>query len=216
MFRDKAKDGTTRLTGGVPGVRIGQTPTWWFGDSTDVVATFPDGKPANIGDILISTNGISQGDVYQVTKVYPSGNVDLIPTNNRWQSYLDTGWILVGATGAAAFQNSWTAYAGTPYGQPKYRRKNGIVYLDGLFKGGTLNSVLFTLPAGFRPNERLVMASVMSSINTGAASTGTAHTHPNAQLAGRVDITPDGNFAQVGATTTAFLSMAGMSFIQEA
>lgn len=79
-FRDKAKDGTVRLTGGLLATRIGTTPTWAFGGKTDVTADFADGFPPRIGDLLVSENLFSMGQIYYITKVYPSGNVDLEET----------------------------------------------------------------------------------------------------------------------------------------
>lgn len=60
-------------------------------------------------------------------------------------------WMTVGATGAPAFQNSWSAGA---LGQPPRFRKDaaGNVHLFGAMEGGGTGTVAFTLPAGFRPS----------------------------------------------------------------
>jgi hypothetical protein len=47
--------------------------------------------------------------------------------------------------------NSWVSYDST-YGPPGYRKIAGMVYLKGLIKSGTLSTVIFTLPVGFRPS----------------------------------------------------------------
>lgn len=56
----------------------------------------------------------------------------------------DTGWI------ALPLSNSWVSYDNT-YGPPQYRKKAGVVYVQGLIKNGTLSATMATLPAGFRP-----------------------------------------------------------------
>lgn len=56
----------------------------------------------------------------------------------------DTGWI------APTLINNWANYGGSWVGA-RYRRKNGIVYLQGLIKNGTSGVDAFILPAGFRP-----------------------------------------------------------------
>lgn len=51
---------------------------------------------------------------------------------------------------APTLVNSWTQYSDRP---AFYRKDNfGRVWLRGLIQGGTLNTVCFTLPTGYRPN----------------------------------------------------------------
>lgn len=57
------------------------------------------------------------------------------------------------------FENGWSNYA--PVQACQYRKINDIVYLRGSMQGGTIGSVAFTLPAGFRP-PAIVYASVGS------------------------------------------------------
>ena len=59
----------------------------------------------------------------------------------------------------------------------KYRRRNGIVYVDGYASGSspTLNNsyqVLGTLPSGFRPYETLYEVLGTNSVNCGVAYVG--------------------------------------------
>jgi hypothetical protein len=56
----------------------------------------------------------------------------------------DSGWV------APTLLNGWVNYDAI-YGPTGYRRKNGVVYLRGLVKDGTLSTAIFTLPVGFRP-----------------------------------------------------------------
>ena len=52
-------------------------------------------------------------------------------------------------TGITTFQNGWVSIA---IGQPcQYRKIGDTVHLRGEIGGGTLNSIAFTLPTGFRP-----------------------------------------------------------------
>lgn len=67
----------------------------------------------------------------------------------------DTGWQ------NATLKDGYNA--ATTNRRPRYRRKNGIVYIEGALKntaeipGGTTESILFTLPVGFRPTQIQVL-----------------------------------------------------------
>lgn len=212
MFRDKAPDGlTTRLHGAGLPTRVGTTTSWYFADHTDVDASFLDGYPPRVGDLLVSKNGFSLGELYSVTKVYDNGNVDTFWTGIVLQYHSDTGWFNVGDPGAAPFDNGWQAYGGGYLG-PRYRRENGIVRVEGLAKLGVMNTSIFTLPVNFRPGGDLVMGVVMGIFNTGAATTGTAHTHPMNQYGGRVNVQANGQIVQQGAATNNFISLTGINF----
>lgn len=68
-------------------------------------------------------------------------------------------WHVVGAAGQPAFKNAW-ANTGAGYsGASFYRDVTGQVTIRGLVTGGVLNSVVFTLPAGFIPPDNLIWAS---------------------------------------------------------
>lgn len=71
----------------------------------------------------------------------------------------DTGWI----TPAAMF-NSWVDF-GLGHVPTRYRRKDGIVYVQGLVKNGLIGQGVFVLPAGFRPAHQLVFG-VVDGTNT--------------------------------------------------
>ncbi|QDP44227.1 hypothetical protein KGG70_gp57 [Streptomyces phage Celia] len=85
----------------------------------------------------------------------------------------DTGWI------TPTLINSWVVY-GSPYTAPAYRKINGRVFLKGLVKNGSVGFSIFILPVGFRPPEYMHLSGLTASRSetTGAASAGTAHTHP--------------------------------------
>ena len=63
----------------------------------------------------------------------------------------DSGWQ------SASLINGFVHYGGA-YEPARYRRKNGVVYLQGLIKGGTAGSPIFHLPSDFRPSKRLIFA----------------------------------------------------------
>lgn len=58
--------------------------------------------------------------------------------------HLDSGWIV------PTLGNSWVNHGGV-YATAAYRKINGVVYLKGLIKNGTLAQTVFQLPVGYRP-----------------------------------------------------------------
>jgi hypothetical protein len=112
--------------------------------------------------------------------------------------------------------NSWSNY-GAPYATAQYMRKNGIVYLKGLVRSGTLNATILTLPAGYRPADAHLFNGISNFKTTGAASAGTAHTHAVADVAVRININADGTVS-CGASLAGngYISLSGISFVAEA
>jgi hypothetical protein len=65
----------------------------------------------------------------------------------------------IGTAGAPAFANSWVNFdAGTNQQAGFWKDDNGLVHLRGLVKSGVVGSVMFTLPAGFRPSALEIFA----------------------------------------------------------
>lgn len=149
----------------------------------------------------------------------------------------DTGWIALPLSG------TWVHY-GAPFSVPGYRKIGQVVHLRGLLKSGTPGSTIGTLPAGYRPPYQILVPSVdavlfgntvagqtgIPTTNlTGAASAGTAHTHPmNAtnhrhdegtigasmpNVAIRLDITTAGGISHTASGSNAFASLDGISFL---
>lgn len=125
----------------------------------------------------------------------------------------DTGWI------APSLTNSWANY-GSVYANAAYMRRNGIVHLRGMVKDGTDNAAIFTLPAGFRPANTHIFVGMGIQVNetTGAASAGTAHTHPIpiGPAAYRIDVNNAGGVIKnesIGAN--GWISLANISFEAE-
>jgi hypothetical protein len=62
---------------------------------------------------------------------------------------------------AATLLNSWVNY-GAPYSTARYKKKNGIVYVTGLVKNGTIPAAIFDLPAAYYPSGGYVIFSAQS------------------------------------------------------
>ena len=99
----------------------------------------------------------------------------------------------IGDTGQPAFTNSW-AYFGSEQVAAFWRDPFGWVYLRGLIKNGTVGSVAFTLPPGFRPPvaERFVVISN--------------------DAVGRVDVGADGAVTPKSPSNNTYVSLAGIRF----
>ncbi len=94
----------------------------------------------------------------------------------------------------------WNTYA-APYSSAQYiKNTDGIVSLRGLIKGGTVtrDTVIATLPAGYRPVGKIVCSVV---------------TNPNTY--GRIDVLPNGQVLVVEGVNNGWLSLAGCDFLAE-
>ena len=68
-------------------------------------------------------------------------------------------WHYVGEAGEPAFENSWANSSGVP--ATAFRiREAGIVDLQGALVGGSDATVVFTLPAGYRPTQYVMVPAV--------------------------------------------------------
>lgn len=91
--------------------------------------------------------------------------------------------------------NSWLAYGGG-YVTPRYRKVNGIVYIEGLLAVATLiGNHIATLPVGFRPP-----ASVLFPVHTGEP-----------WGLGRIDVYSDGRIVRESGNTN-YVSISGIKF----
>lgn len=120
-----------------------------------------------------------------------------------------SGWTNV------TFTNGWVNY-GTFQGA-QYRKVGDMVQLRGLIKSGTAGASAFTLPAGYRPPLNIILTGgngTHVAINTGAASAGTAHTHPfsMSETSGRIDINTTGTVTPSAAATNNWICLDGLSF----
>lgn len=142
---------------------------------------------------------IGARDVYINNKViissdYPEGydgdrtgsNIDHIwhdEVNNRWNLCSSTTYKALGNTTlkvkkivptseswtTPTLLNSWVDYGGN-FAVPRYYKDaSGTVFIQGLIKSGTIDSAIFSLPAGYRPGATL-MIEVDSSGHVGDSS----------------------------------------------
>ncbi|MEW7278319.1 hypothetical protein ABW636_06965 [Aquimarina sp. 2201CG1-2-11] len=107
----------------------------------------------------------------------------------------DSGWQ------TPTLQNNITNYGTSTYQSTRYRKKNNIVFIEGVIKGQTVNNdktvVVFKLPAGFRPSKQLIF----SGVKTG-------------NITIRIDVKSNGDITcyNFGAVWT---SISGISFAVE-
>lgn len=95
---------------------------------------------------------------------------------------------------APTLLNSWVNFDTDTHNEAGYfRSQDGIVYLRGLIKSGTVGQTAFTLPAGYRPTRRMICV----AISNGAI--------------GRVDIEADGSVV-INAGNNTYVSLDGISF----
>lgn len=109
-----------------------------------------------------------------------------VDAHNRSPSaHGDTGWI------EASLQNSWVQYDAGTHIRARYRKKAGIVYVQGLVKNGTITTgtVIFTLPAEHRPAGYLV------SVQQGDLGLN------------RVDVYPNGDVVCIAVSGNGYLSV---------
>ena len=102
----------------------------------------------------------------------------------------DSGWII------PSLENGFLNYNTFWFGEARYRKKNGIVYMEGLVKDCSANGVLFTLPLGFRPSNLLMLSNI--------SYTGT-------YTVGRIDVKSNGEVSVV--TVGDFTNLSGISFL---
>ena len=98
----------------------------------------------------------------------------------------------------ANLEGNWDSYdaAETNYAKPSYTiLPSGMVLLRGLAKDGALDSTIFTLPAGLRPD-----ISLLNNVQVNAAEEG------------RVDVDPDGAVAYKFGGTSAWVALDSVRF----
>ena len=107
---------------------------------------------------------------------------DLTFTGSNTVTPTDSGWI------TATLNSGFTHYS-SPYGPVKYRKIGNIVNIQGIVNQATADQTVFTLPTGFRPERRVIVA-VM-----------------NANALGRLDIDPNGNVIQDVISSSSWFSL---------
>lgn len=97
----------------------------------DAARTATSNHPYGVGASIAIRSSVTQ---------VPTGTIEL--------------WHEIGAAGEPVFTNSWTNFGGS-YETAAFYKDRGRVYFKGLIKSGTLNSLAFTLPVGYRPAQRV-------------------------------------------------------------
>jgi hypothetical protein len=101
----------------------------------------------------------------------------------------------IGTTGAPSFENSWSNFNTTDNTSAAYYRDaEGFVRLTGLIAGGVVGSRAFTLPPGFRPGKRVILA----TISNGAL--------------GRITVEANGEVIPASPSSSAWVSLDGLFF----
>lgn len=83
-------------------------------------------------------------------------------------------WHQVGGSGEPAFQGTWVAFNSD--GLWFIKDACGTVHISGRVKSGTINTVCFTLPVGYRPFKEIHMSAETS------AAIGEVHVHINGDV----------------------------------
>ena len=109
---------------------------------------------------------------------------DLTFNGSNTDTPTDSGWI------QPTLNSGWSHY-NSPYGPVKYRKIGSIVNIQGIANGATQGTNVFQLPAGYRPERRIIIA----TLNDGSPV--------------RLDILQDGNLlAHTITSSSGWLSCA--------
>lgn len=101
----------------------------------------------------VYVNNIHNKAGTQAISIDASG--DLTFTGSNTVTPTDSGWI------QATLNSTWTHY-GDPYGPVKYRKIGNIVNMQGITNEND-TGVVFTLPAGYRPEVQIIIAAQMQN-----------------------------------------------------
>ena len=96
----------------------------------------------------------------------------------------------------ASYENAWVRYDTTYRNAAYMRTSTGRVFIRGMIKGGVMNTDAFTVPEGFRPLERVLLATICNG------------------AIGRVDILPTGEVRPLTGSS-AWFSLDGLSWQAE-
>ena len=132
--------------------------------------------------------------------IYQSGNFTTYGTYSHeyGSTEIEDQWI------TPSLINSWSDMSHDTHNDWSqvgyYKDQFGVVHLRGLLTGGSSSTaVMFTLPAGYRPSERLLFAT--------CANGATGQT--------RVDVLTNGNVQPIWNTSTSWTSISNIKFFAE-
>jgi hypothetical protein len=155
----------------------------WGAGGSKKTAFFGVGVVARFSDALLKTTAMldttiaasiakaqahyASGQPWSYAAIDSRKDLLLIPaTGGRvriFGDYVDVAWRAVGAAGQPAFEHSWVNY-GSTYASVSFRKDAlGYVHLHGAAKSGTAGASVFTLPAGYRPLQDLVIPCALAA-----------------------------------------------------
>jgi hypothetical protein len=167
---------------------------------------------SNGGDIgaastfdMFKVNGSPPSTIVSLSDVNISGATDgdilrYNGTSGKWENFSDD-WHVVGDPGEPAFENSWSNFGANRDG--RFRKlPDGTVVLSGLVGGGTAQTTIFTLPAGYRIK--------------GSTDSSTAYYFPatSNHAFGSVQVNTDGTVVLFTGSTS-WVDLSGVRFIAE-
>ncbi|MGQ0629170.1 MAG: hypothetical protein ACT4PL_13855 [Phycisphaerales bacterium] len=146
------------------------------------------------GDFIIEGN-----DNIRFTVSSATGHVGIGTTNPQARLHVAGGQTILEQEPwqFPSLLGDWVNY-GAGYADAAYFKDSvGVVHIRGTIRDGDPGSLIFVLPAGYRPNARLIFVGW-----SGSAAT-------------RVDILPDGRVYVLGTVSNGWLSLEGFSFRAE-
>jgi hypothetical protein len=155
----------------------------------------------NNGDI--KSAGFIEGNGSKLTHI----STDALPTTvtkqgntfngaNQLLKLNSSGFIIQESLQSPVLQNGWENHGGGFENTGFWKDKEGLVHLRGLIKNGTIaqSTVLFTLPAGYRPQARLIFTIL------------------NNNAVGRIDLLPNGDVIIANVSSNLWLNLTGIHF----
>lgn len=143
----------------VDGVQVEPLPPSTFSALT-VTGAATVGGALTADTLEASTSIHSNGDLTADGNLSIGGDLDIAGGISPQE-----GWNDVGTLGKPAFQNFWTNYNTATHDRVSYfKDKNGIVHIKGFVRSGTTGTVIFNLPAGYRPSL-MIHAPGWSNVN---------------------------------------------------
>lgn len=126
----------------------------------------------------------------------------LVSIANSVANYEDASWKNI-----SVFSNSTSSF--DVNSTIRYRKKNGVVYLDGSIKGGTSQTngttyLLFNLPQGYIPSRKTSFTITRAGNTSG--------TTPTSTVVGRIDINVDGSVYGVNYSNI-WSNLSGITFV---
>jgi len=117
--------------------------------------------------------------------------------NATGESAYDTASATIPAWYHCGLQNGWENYASTSAAANYTKTSSHVVTLKGLIKSGTVTNgtVLCTLPAEYRPSQRIIFQTASAGVAT------------------RIDVTSNGDVLLMGSGNATWLTLNGISFV---